>query len=213
MWLAAITLGVAGSFHCLGMCSPLLMAVTSQQSFSTSRLIYNAGRILTYCILGSIVGMVGTIVDLTGFQKYLSIVAGLLLIILGAFTLRSVHIPFVSTWIRKQFSKFISQKGFTTTFTLGMLNGLLPCGLTSIALVYCVALDPINGSLYMLVFGLSTLPVMLGLTSFVSKWWSGKHIPRVAMIMVGVLLIARPYISHTEHARPERAQGEVPICK
>jgi uncharacterized protein len=174
----AIILGFAGSLHCMGMCSPLAMAVTNLSPTAViNRVLYNTGRILTYGLLGSIVSTLGLGFPLIKFQNLLSVFLGIALLVIGISGVSSLHIPVVTRvlanvnfFLKKLFSRFIQIKNHRSTFILGGLNGLLPCGLSFLALTYCITLaGPWNGFVFMLLFGLGTLPVMLGFTS-VFNW-------------------------------------------
>ena len=87
LWTAFL-LGLAGSLHCAGMCGPLAMAVpvlgSSRGAIVTSRIVYNLGRITTYVLIGLLFGIVGQTIALAGFQRWISLFAGGL-ILLGLF--------------------------------------------------------------------------------------------------------------------------------
>ena len=98
MWLTALLIGLAGSFHCLGMCSPLAIAVTTlQKPFFINRLVYNSGRIFTYGLLGALVSTFGSLFRLSGFQNILTVLLGSVLIILGLAGSSQLRIPFLSS--------------------------------------------------------------------------------------------------------------------
>lgn len=225
MWVTAIIIGFAGSFHCLGMCSPLVMAVSSISTpYFANRLIYNVGRILSYGILGAIVTTFGSLFQFSGFQNILSIGLGSVLIVFGLAGVSHIRIPFVSTplqsitsGLKKLFSKFLERKTFLSLAAMGMLNGLLPCGLTYLALTYCLTLaDATSGFLFMLIFGAGTLPVMLGFTSviqlLISKF-NFRKITTVMMIALGTLLITRSLYTHYHENAIPLASDNVVICK
>jgi sulfite exporter TauE/SafE len=96
---------------------------------------------------------------------------------------------------------------------------VLPCGLTSIALAYCISLStPQEGFLFMLIFGLATLPVMLGLTSifqiYIKKLnFSFQRVTTVTMILLGILLISRSIISNHHTTIPDTAINSITICQ
>jgi sulfite exporter TauE/SafE len=157
MIITALVMGFAGSMHCVGMCSPLAMTVS------------NLSRILTYGLLGAIVGGAGWALPISGFQNILTLVLGIALLTFAALGVTSVHIPVLTSAIQKlttilksAFGKFLQRKNYISIFILGTLNGLLPCGLTFLALTYCLTLGSIGNSFYfMLLFGVGTSPVML----------------------------------------------------
>src|SRR5918993_1720754 len=174
MFWTAIILGFAGSLHCMGMCSPLAMSITTMSSnVIASRLLYNAGRIFTYGILGSVIASLGLSFPLVQYQSVLSILLGISLLVIAFSGMPAMKVPVVrqflgrlSALLRELFSKLIQRKGHLSTFTLGTLNGLLPCGLSFLALTYCLTLrGPLEAFLFMGAFGVGTLPVMLGFTA------------------------------------------------
>ena len=81
----AFFLGLAGSLHCAGMCGPLAMAVPvlgrNRWAVLASRLIYNLGRVVTYALLGLVFGLIGQTFALAGFQRWVSLVTGALILI------------------------------------------------------------------------------------------------------------------------------------
>jgi uncharacterized protein len=227
MWVTALIMGFAGSLHCVGMCSPLVMAVANGNSVvSANRIVYNAGRILTYSILGMVVASLGFVLPILKFQNLISILLGIALLLIGIGTLR-VNIPFLSSFIGKQttklkilFSKFLQHKNLGSVLLLGSLNGLLPCGLVYIALTYCLTLQsPWEGFGFMSLFGAGTLPVMLGLTSIVQKLvnrfnFNLKHITSGMLIIAGILLIARVFMVHLPHkASFQEGMIDIVLCK
>src|SRR5687768_17226209 len=213
LWTAFI-LGFAGSLHCMGMCSPLAMSVTNLSSnVILSRIVYNLGRIATYGILGVIVASVGLGFPLTKYQNLLSILLGISLLVIGSAGVTIIRVPFLtnvlgsfSLLLKRLFSKFLQRKNHLSTLTLGSLNGVLPCGLSFLALTYCITLaGPADGFIFMIAFGLGTLPVMLGFTS-VFHWMVSrlnvqvKSITTSMLILSGLLLIGRVFFVHVPHA-------------
>jgi uncharacterized protein len=215
MLITALIIGFLGSLHCAGMCSPLAIAVTnlSKPAF-INRFTYNSGRILSYGVQGIIAASVGSVFEFTGLQTTLSISLGILLIVAGFAGITSFHIPILSSAIQKltvfikiRLGDFIKKKTKISLIITGMLNGLLPCGLTYMALTYCLTIiNPVDGFLYMLIFGLGTLPVMLGLTTVMQTLmfkfnFSFRKMTTVTMVVLGIMLISRSlYSHHTEHA-------------
>lgn len=225
MFITALVIGFLGSLHCAGMCSPLVMAVTSlSKPAFINRLTYNGGRIISYGLQGITAASVGTLFEFTGWQTAFSITLGTMLIIGGIAGITRIHIPLLTTGIQKlttfikqKLSYFLSRKTKLALITTGMLNGLLPCGLTYLALTYCLTLSrPTDGFFYMLVFGLGTLPVMLGLTSVVQLLITRFHVnfrkvTTLTMVVLGVMLISRSLTSHA-HAHTTDADG-ITLCR
>jgi sulfite exporter TauE/SafE len=228
MFLTALILGFAGSLHCLGMCSPLAMMVTGQTSQGfAKRLIYNLGRILTYSVAGFIVAGIGFALIFFRLQNILTIVLGVILLIVGLSGVSQIKIPLITSAVarfaskmRNYFSFFIQKKSYASVFFLGSLNGLLPCGLSLIALTFCLSFEnPVEGFYFMALFGVGTLPVMLGATGIFQWLVNRLHISfsKVSMAMLilsGILLIGRVFVDHKMHA-PQSHAGVVDIvlCK
>ncbi len=225
MIYAALAMGFLGSLHCIGMCSPLAIAVSNLRGNALrNRLVYNSGRIVSYSLLGVLAAAIGTGFQVAGLQNTLSIVLGSLLIIAGLAGVSQIRIPVVTpaiqnftAFIKKLFSTFLSKKTTGAVLILGFLNGLLPCGLTYLALTYCITLPAItDGALFMLFFGMATLPVMLGLTGIVQILVKRYHInfqrvTTITLIALGVLLISRSVL-HQHAAHPVDQDG-ITLCK
>jgi sulfite exporter TauE/SafE len=172
IWSAFI-LGLFGSMHCLGMCGPIALALPLNRSSKTQALLgaltYNLGRILTYAILGLVFGQIGRAFSLIGLQRWVSIGAGILLLVYVLFTyfikIQSNPFPFWTIGIgrlkgslQKQFKK----RSLTSLLSIGLLNGLLPCGFVYFALVGAIGMaTAIEGAGFMALFGLGTAPLML----------------------------------------------------
>jgi uncharacterized protein len=208
MWYTALLIGITGSLHCAGMCSPLLMAVTNlTKSVVINRLLYNGGRILTYAMLGGLFGRAGSFLPISPYQNLLSLLFGMVIIIVAFFRIGHTRIPFLfhavnrlTTFLKEKFAVLLSRKTFAAVFMMGMLNGFLPCGMTLVALSYCLLLaGPVDGFNFMLVFGIGTLPVMLGFAPVLSMAikklnLSLQKVTTVMMVCSGVILVARVFI-------------------
>jgi sulfite exporter TauE/SafE len=225
MWLTALIIGFAGSFHCAGMCSPLVMAATSMRPHALlSRSLYNGGRIFTYALIGAPISAAGALLPLGNFQNVASLALGTILLFIALTGSYTSRIPFLThalmrltTFLKIRFGMLLQRKGYVATGLLGMLNGLLPCGLTTLALSYCITLQgPLDGFNFMLLFGLGTLPAMIGLPSLIQWTTRSFHIsPRTIttcmLIVSGGLLIARVFLMHgVPGAAPE---ADIVLCR
>lgn len=216
--ISGLILGMLGSFHCVGMCGPLALSLPVQHLQGVKRffgiLLYNFGRVFTYSLIGFVAGFAGLGFSLFGWQQILSITLGsiLLLVFFGMLFRKRI---FKNKMINDTWNRFIinrltplyRSKNFYTLFLIGLLNGLLPCGLVYIALSGALATGNIlYSSLFMASFGLGTLPAMM-IVSFAGNIISiqlrikiKKAVPYVIGFM-GVLLILRglnlniPFIS------------------
>ncbi len=183
MLYSAFLVGLFGSVHCLGMCGPIALALPVKNGSPWQkvwgRLVYNGGRIFTYSLIGFLIGGLGWGLAFSISQQNLSIGMGILLllalIIPARFTRRlnpMSGIARFSSGIKQRFSGLFRQRSNQGLLLLGLLNGLLPCGLVYVALAGGVAMgSSIGGMAYMAIFGLGTLPVMLA-TSLAGQWLS-----------------------------------------
>ncbi len=212
MYLALIT-GFFGGLHCVGMCSPLLISLPFKSWKSIS--IYHVGRILSYVLWGGFLGLFGQIFFIGGFQQWLSIALGVLLLWIVIFpnTFHFLKIFWGKYLIQsRQFLLPKSKKNvYLHWFILGMFNGLLPCGLVYVASIGATVMGTFwEGALYMAIFGVGTLPFTL-LVSFHANWFPKTlknklqhkihYIIPTLILATGILLILRglnlgiPYIS------------------
>lgn len=210
--------GLLGSFHCVGMCGPIALALPvfgeSKFNLIIGRLLYNLGRIITYSVMGFLFGLLGNRVILFGLQQNLSITLGILILFyvltpkkLKAKLSELTIYKSITNFIKTNFAKLISKKSHNSLFTIGLLNGLLPCGFVYVGIAGAISTgDSINGAVYMCLFGLGTTPIMF-LTSMIGKVLTfnlrrkiNKLIPAFTFLLA-VLFILRglnlgiPYIS------------------
>lgn len=208
---AALTIGILGNLHCVGMCGPIALAIpvnhTSPWIKSIKILVYNGGRILTYGVLGLLFGLFGKGVAIAGYQQGLSIVSGILILLLffiPGFTAKFQRYGFVNG-LKSRMIAYLQKKNISALFVFGLLNGLLPCGLVYIAIFSSIAtMDPINGSMFMIFFGVATIPSMF-IMSYSATLLKGRSLFRkvssALVVMVGITLILRgmnlgiPYLS------------------
>lgn len=216
--LSAIALGFASGFHCIGMCGPiaLSMGLTKKQAtnFYLQNLTYQFGRIFTYSLLGAILGIIGEGFEMAGFQQYLTIIAGVLLIIMALFSFGgkdfASKIPFLSKFlfsVKSNLGRLLQKADYRSRFSTGVLNGFLPCGMVYMALTASLASGGVwQGASYMALFGLGTLPFMFAVVlagNLMNQAFRVKVLRAVPVIMIvlGGLFILRglelgiPYIS------------------
>jgi len=207
LW-TAFTIGLVGSLHCVGMCGPIALALPYQgknKVFAAGNLLlYNGGRILTYSLLGLIIGIAGRGLFLAGVQTYVSIGLGVLLLLAALFSINiEAHmqrIPLLGKlngWVSRTLARMLRSKSGSALFIIGMLNGLLPCGLVYMAIVGALTGGGIlEGAGFMAFFGLGTLPLMLATSmagQFINLRWRNrlrKLVP-VFLVIFAVLFIVR----------------------
>jgi sulfite exporter TauE/SafE len=155
----------------------VMTATGTGKSAVLRNLQYNFGRILTYGIMGSAVSSLGKGLHVAGLQQWVSILVGLTLLTIAVLNIH-VAIPAYlqrqisrsTNFLRNNFHPLLSRRDAFATILLGMINGLLPCGMTLIALGYCITLPgPMDGFIAMLVFGAGTLPAMIGFAAIVKS--------------------------------------------
>lgn len=213
IWAAFLT-GILGSLHCLGMCGPLVMALP--QSSGARAVLYHASRITAYALMGVLIGVFGKGLNLAGFQQSISILSGILVLLFafGLLRKKSSWPPFFT----RIYQRLMQSTDLGSVALLGLLNGFLPCGMVYIAMAGAlVEQDMMMGAAYMAVFGLGTLPMMLGI-SWSKKLWSislrqklNKAIP-VFTVMIGILFILRGLNLDIPYVSPKVVNQEVQDC-
>jgi hypothetical protein len=205
------------------MCGPIAFALPVHQRSAVGRfignLLYQLGRISGYALIGLLFGLLGKALLLSGLQQRLSLVAGLLMLAAVLFPKvfrknnRLSGLMYKGTgWLKQMLGSFLRKKSFQALFLVGFLNAFLPCGLVYFALVGALSTgDLTEGMLYMMFFGLGTLPVMLStmfakdLISLSFRNTLQRMVPYMLALM-GILFVLRglglgiPYISPTNGA-------------
>ncbi|MBC8768300.1 sulfite exporter TauE/SafE family protein [Arenibacter sp. BSSL-BM3] len=218
MLLSALIMGLMGSFHCIGMCGPIAFMLPVDHNKPAKKLmqvfLYHLGRLTSYSILGLIFGFLGKGLYVFGMQQRLSIIIGVLMITVilipyKTFNKYNFSKPIYSllSKVKSRLGKELQKKSPDTFLTIGLLNGLLPCGLVYIALFGSIATaSPWLGALFMVLFGVGTIPLMTSAVYFGSmlKGSAKKSVQRlipVFVVLIGLLFILRgmglgiPYIS------------------
>ena len=214
LWIAFMT-GLIGSAHCAGMCGPLALALPvtgdTRAAFAAGRVAYNLGRLVTYSLLGAFFGLLGRGFAVAGLQRWVSLIAGAAILI-GLATSRSnlglgAPATRIVGWLKSGLGQLLRRRTFGALFAIGLLNGFLPCGLVYAACAGAVTTGSIAaGMLYMIVFGLGTVPMMLALSlagqklQLALRFRLQRLIP-YSLALVGALLLLRgmglgiPYLS------------------
>lgn len=218
MLYSALILGLISSLHCVGMCGPIAMMLPVDRNNEAKRvtqiITYHLGRLTAYASIGLIFGLLGKGFFLAGLQQKMSIIIGVIMIVVVLIPEKKFANYNFSKPIYKIISKVKSNLGaqfknrsYKSLFTIGLLNGFLPCGMVYVALFGAIAMQSAGyGVFYMLLFGLGTMPLMTivvyinSLLKLPFRNKIQKAIPYVAVV-IGVLFILRglglgiPYIS------------------
>lgn len=202
----AFILGFFGSLHCAVMCGPLMLSMPQQKESwirTTIQLaLYQFGRILVYGILGLLVGAIGNSFRIFSNQKTLSFIVGLLLVLFAILHFSGRYIKELNKMqqtllipISKLIGRFYGLPFWG--FFIGMLNGLIPCGMVYLALATALNTASIKSAVvFMLLFGLGTTPLMLTISIgkvFLKKYVfinANKLMPWF-MLFLGALMLLR----------------------
>jgi sulfite exporter TauE/SafE len=231
--------GFAGSFHCIGMCGGFACALGHDPRGRTAtvgrHLLYNAGRLTTYCFLGATAGALGEVlctsrgiaipvlngpVDIA--QRSLAIAAGLLMIVMALQffgLLQSVHraaIGFGGSTLAVSLRNLLKAENRAAPVALGVFNGFLPCPLVyAFAAQAAATAGALPGFLVMLSFGLGTFPAMLmmgGVGRVLAPAWRqrGVWLAGSFILLLGLITLGRgvlPFAAHVGHAWSEGRPG------
>ncbi len=235
--ITPLTIGLIGSFHCIGMCGPIVVALPLKKHNLISKIsgaaLYNSGRVITYSILGILFGLLGQGIHMAGFQQWTSI-------LLGAAMIISVLFPFVfrekitignlftgfSARLITRLRKLFTDRSYFSLLMIGLLNGLLPCGLVYVAIAGAIGSGTVlNGAIFMMLFGIGTIPLLLVATlasDAIGQRVRSKmqKVVPYFVFLLGVLFILRgmslgiPFISPTaEKLEPHVMVEKGSCCK
>lgn len=201
----ALSIGLFGSLHCIGMCGPIAVMVPGRErGFWGPTLLYHTGKILSYGLVGIVIGLIGQGIAFSGLQSWFSIALGAFMIITAVLSIpiesKALRIPGLNQFygvIRNKLGQYLKKEGATAGFTIGFLNGFIPCGLVYLAVAGAIAVGSWwKGAAFMALFGLGTMPALVA-TAFFSKrltspWRNrlGKLLPYF-LILLGVIFIYR----------------------
>ncbi len=204
--ISAFVLGLMGSFHCVGMCGPIALSLPLRGDNvwqkTAGGLLYNFGRTITYGVMGAFFGLIGQGFHLIGFQQVISIS-------MGSFMVLSAILPWLfknrfrgnlelfTSPLRRAIQQLFKMRSYRGLFLIGLLNGLLPCGLVYLAIAGAIGAGNFYYAiLFMILFGLGTVPMMLAIS------WAGnlfsiairnkinKVVPFL-IVIIGTLFILR----------------------
>ena len=224
--IAAFLTGLIGSLHCLGMCGPIALALpgTEKKGFKyfLGRFLYNIGRLVSYSILGGLVAMLGVAAAMFDAQRWFSLVLGVVLILLAmreygwlGQKIKNSDNFLNRTW-RRMMGSMMKLKGPWGLFSIGLMNGLLPCGLVYAGLFLAANSESAwMGMAKMAIFGLGTLPLMLTV-SWSGKWLTGwlrkrgRLVMPVLMAGLGFIFILRGMALGIPYMSPKLEKGSGP---
>jgi sulfite exporter TauE/SafE/plastocyanin len=205
--------GLLTSAHCIAMCGGINLSQSLSGSetggqragrllsYSNLRptVLYNAGRVISYTLVGGIVGALGAVISFSGVARgVVQIIAGIFMVMLGMnmlgmFNYLRALTPRLPKFITRRLERGKSGKG---PLVVGLLNGLMPCGPLQAMQIYALSTgSPLRGALAMLAFSLGTVPLMFGLGAFgslMSKKFAGRvmRLGAALVIIMGVVMFS-----------------------
>jgi uncharacterized protein len=220
--------GFLGSFHCIGMCGGFACALgrdpRGAAATALRHLLYNCGRLTTYCFLGALAGALGQALctprglahsALSGSldlgQRVLAIAAGLLMIVMamqffGWFQrARRVGVGFGGTTLATSLRSLLTMRGSAAPLAFGVLNGFLPCPLVYAFVAVAASTGaPLPGVLTMAAFGLGTFPAMLlmgRIGQLLGPVWRqrGVWLAGTCILLLGLITLGRGVLPLAAH--------------
>lgn len=188
--------GLLTSIHCISMCGAInLVAIYSDKNNIKKPFIYNLGRLISYTLLGGIVGLLGSILKFNNNIMGVIIIIASILMFLMALKMMGI-IDFKGVC----FKNIIKVK-MNSSFVIGLLNGFMPCGPLQAMQVYALSTGSfINGAISMFLFCLGTMPLMLSIgllfNSLKGKWKVlTNKIASVLILILSLVMFNRGLLS------------------
>jgi sulfite exporter TauE/SafE len=228
-----LLIGLQATLHCVGMCGPLALAAPIDRSQKNrafwGSLTYNFGRITSYTYLGFLLGLLGIGAIWIHAIQVLSVLSGLFFIATAFFGSLETWFIFrqltakIGQFNARLFPEIKKMPRALRPYLFGILNGLLPCGMVYLALMYALSSASIaEGALSMFFFGLGTLPVMffiplMGQQRFYQVF--PRQTQKILLGIIGLLLILRglnlgiPYLSPSMETPHDHSQPKVECCE
>ncbi len=200
--------GLLTSLHCIAMCGGINLYQCMGQQFDKESqslakfkpsLLYNTGRVVSYTVIGGIVGAIGSVVSFSGVAKGLvAVIAGVIMVIMGLNILNVFPaLKRFNPRMPRVFSRLSGENRKRGPFIVGLFNGLMPCGPLQAMQIYALGTGSmIIGATSMFFFSLGTVPLMFGLGA-ISSFLSGQFTRRmlrtsaVLVIVLGMIMFNR----------------------
>jgi copper ion binding protein len=205
-------IGLITSIHCIAMCGGINLSQCVSYKYSENEnskisklkpsLMYNAGRVISYTIIGGVVGALGSAISFSGAAKgIIAIISGIFMLLMGLNMLNIFPAlrKFIPRMPRIFGNKVHNNNGKHGPFYVGLLNGLMPCGPLQAMQIYALGTGSfLAGALSMLVFSLGTVPLMFGfgaISSLLSHKFTKKmmKVSAVLVMILGVIMLNRGF--------------------
>lgn len=200
-------IGLLTSVHCVAMCGGICLTQCvpkdenrkSRSHFAALRpsLLYNTGRVISYSLLGGIVGAIGSVISFSGSMKgFVQILAGAFMVIMGLNMLKLFpQLRRFNLRMPKLFAKKLyAIRSSTSPFYIGLLNGFMPCGPLQAMQLYALSTgSPVKGALAMLLFSAGTVPLMFtfgSISTILNKKFTSKMmtVSAALVILLGIFM-------------------------
>jgi sulfite exporter TauE/SafE len=224
-YLMIFVAGIAGSFHCVGMCGGFACALgrdpVGRRATIERHLLYNTGRLATYSFIGALAGTLGqglvghgSLGSIATGQRILAAASGVLMIVMALQFfgyLQRVHrfvLGFGGNTLTVSLRNLIATPGRSAPLALGVFNGWLPCPLVyALAAQAAATAGALPGFLTMLAFGLGTYPAMLimgGAGAMIRPSWRrrGVWLAGILLLILGAITLGRGLIPLAGHGQP-----------
>jgi uncharacterized protein len=231
-YLVVFAAGFAGSFHCIGMCGGFACALgrdpRGRGATAVRHLLYNSGRLTTYCFLGALAGALGQVIctrqgttflllggSLDTAERILAVVAGMLMIAMALQffgLLQAFHrltLGFGTSTFALSLRSLLTTRNRAAPLAFGVFNGFLPCPLVyAFAAEAASTFQALPGALTMASFGLGTFPAMLmmgGVGRVLAPAWRqrGVWLAGTCILLLGIITLGRgilPLGAHMSHS-------------
>lgn len=206
LWTIFLVALLGSLGHCIGMCGGFVVAYSTakigpdhSRFFQTiAHLLYSLGRIVSYMFIGALFGYLGSQISFSMTSKgVLFIIVGILMVLIGIslsgklkFLTVIEHSLAQSALFKKLFKSVIQSRSLASFFYMGLLNGLIPCGLVYFFATAAIASgSALMGAVVMFVFGIATVPALfiLGMISgFISQMPWRKYVLTVAAVIISL---------------------------
>lgn len=182
--------GLLTSIHCVSMCGAIGIYASSEKTGARSLrrpILYNLGRVLSYTLIGGLVGLIGSVLSISQTLRGVIILIAAMLMFFMALSMLGI----VDIRLPKLFN--IKSRGRLGAFLMGLLNGLMPCGPLQAMQLYALSTGSfLNGALAMLLFALGTMPLMLASGALINltRGKARAIIGKVASVLILVLSLS-----------------------
>jgi sulfite exporter TauE/SafE len=200
--VAGFVLGVAGSVHCLAMCGPLAAAMAPAGARAAW---YHAGRTAVYIVLGLGAGTIGRTVTVAGFGRVLAFVMAAVIALQAAERMTGGRWNWASAWAARPWRSmsapvraYAATHPLTGAAGLGVMNGLVPCGLVYAAAAAATGFGAVAPALsFMAGFAVGTTPLLaagaLSVRGLARRMPALGRIAPVVLLLIAVLLVVRGF--------------------